>query len=76
MIIALVFLPLLAALIAGIGNDQTRADVIDYLHTLARQPVPFPAVTGGSAATAAPGPASPQAVHTPASNTTLPADGN
>ena len=60
---------------AGIANDQTRADVIDYLHTLAQQPLPLPQAAGGST-TAAPGPASPQAVHTPASNTTRPADGN
>ncbi len=60
---------------AGISNDQTRADVIDYLHTLSKQPLPLPPVSGGST-TAAPGPASPQAVHLPAANTTRPADGN
>jgi len=27
----------------GIGNDQLRADVIDYLHTLSSSPVPLPA---------------------------------
>jgi cytochrome c len=27
---------------AGIKNDQLRADVIDYLHTLSHNPVPFP----------------------------------
>jgi cytochrome c len=26
----------------GIANDKTRADVIDYLHTLAKDPVPLP----------------------------------
>jgi cytochrome c len=28
---------------AGIKNDQQRADVIDYLHTLSAKPVPLPA---------------------------------
>ena len=28
---------------AGISNDQLRADVIDYLHTLSHSPVPLPA---------------------------------
>jgi cytochrome c len=28
---------------AGIDNDKTRADVIDYLHTLAANPEPLPA---------------------------------
>jgi cytochrome c len=28
---------------AGIKNDQERADVIDYLHTLSHDPVPLPA---------------------------------
>jgi cytochrome c len=28
---------------AGISNDQLRADVIDYLHTLSANPVPLPA---------------------------------
>jgi cytochrome c len=27
---------------AGINNDQERADVIDYLHTLSHNPVPLP----------------------------------
>jgi cytochrome c len=27
---------------AGISNDQQRADVIDYLHTLSHSPVPLP----------------------------------
>jgi cytochrome c len=26
----------------GISNDQQRADVIDYLHTLSPNPVPLP----------------------------------
>jgi cytochrome c len=28
---------------AGISNDQLRADVIDYLHSLSHNPVPLPA---------------------------------
>jgi cytochrome c len=28
---------------AGINDDQLRADVIDYLHTLSQNPVPLPA---------------------------------
>jgi len=36
---------------AGISNDKTRANVIDYLHTLSPNPVPLPA------ADAAPAPA-------------------
>lgn len=54
---------------AGIGNDQERANVIDYLHTLSHNPEPLPAVTaaapaaspppapGGAPAAAAPAPA-------------------
>jgi cytochrome c len=30
---------------AGISNDQERADVIDYLHTLSPNPLPLPPVT-------------------------------
>ena len=52
---------------AGISNDQTRADVIDYLHTLAQKPLPLPAVAaGGNAAPA--GAASPQATPLPATD--------
>jgi cytochrome c len=41
---------------AGIANDQERANVIDYLHTLSHNPEPLPAVTAASAAPApAPG---------------------
>jgi cytochrome c len=29
--------------VAGIQKDSERADVIDYLHTLADTPVPLPA---------------------------------
>ena len=39
---------------AGIPNDQLRADVIDYLHTLSPHPLPLPKVT-------APAPAKPAA---------------
>lgn len=51
---------------AGIKNDQLRADVIDYLHTLSHNPVPLPkpeeaapakeAPAGGPAGGAAPAP--------------------
>lgn len=51
---------------AGIKNDQLRADVIDYLHTLSHNPVPLPkpeaaaqpkeAPAGGAAGGAAPAP--------------------
>jgi cytochrome c len=33
---------------AGIDSNQTRADVIDYLHTLSDNPEPLPAVTDGA----------------------------
>jgi cytochrome c len=46
----------------GIENDQTRADVIDYLRTLSKTPEPLPAASSGTA------PASPQATPTPAPN--------
>jgi len=46
---------------AGIKNDQQRADVIDYLHTLSDNPVPLPKVqaenapaAGGAAAESKP----------------------
>ena len=38
---------------AGINNDQERANVIDYLHTLSAHPEPLPAVTEAPAATPA-----------------------
>jgi cytochrome c len=37
---------------AGINNDQQRADVIDYLHTLSPNPVPLPPETEPAAAAA------------------------
>ncbi len=57
---------------AGISNDQTRADVIDYLHTLSGSPLPLPTGANGAAekpavaAPAATAPASPEATQTPA----------
>ena len=57
---------------AGIGNDQTRADVIDYLHTLSGSPLPMPTGANGAAekpavpAASATAPASPHATETPA----------
>jgi cytochrome c len=47
---------------AGLNNDQQRADVIDYLRTLAANPVPLPAADAAPAAAPAPAaPAAPQA---------------
>ena len=57
---------------AGIGNDQTRADVIDYLHTLSGTPLPLPTGANGAsekpavAAPASTAPASPEATMSPA----------
>ena len=42
---------------AGIKNDQQRADVIDYLHTLADSPVPLPKAAENAPAPAAGAPA-------------------
>jgi cytochrome c len=64
---------------AGIKNDQLRADVIDYLHTLSHNPVPLPkpeeaaapakeAPAGGQAGGAAPAPKG-EAGNTSGSNT-------
>jgi cytochrome c len=55
---------------AGIPNDQTRADVIDYLRTLSKNPEPLPAATPAAATVPVPAPAntapaSPQAVQKP-----------
>ena len=36
------FVPGTAMGFAGISKDSTRADVIDYLHTLADSPLPLP----------------------------------
>jgi cytochrome c len=43
---------------AGIANEKTRANVIDYLHTLSPNPVPLPAANAAPAS-AAPAPAAP-----------------
>ncbi len=55
---------------AGIKNDQQRADVIDYLHTLSPHPEPLPSPTEAPAtapaAPAAQAPAGGQAAPTPA----------
>jgi cytochrome c len=42
---------------AGISNDKDRANVIDYLRTLAANPVPLPSATAAAPAAAAPAPA-------------------
>lgn len=42
---------------AGINNDKSRADVIDYLRTLSANPVPLPAASPAAAPAAAPAPA-------------------
>jgi cytochrome c len=39
------FVPGTAMGFAGISKDSTRADVIDYLHTLADSPLPLPAAS-------------------------------
>jgi cytochrome c len=46
---------------AGIDNDQERADVIDYLHTLSPSPLPLPPATEGTDATKPAAPAAPAA---------------
>ena len=38
---------------AGLSDPQKRADIIDYLHTLSKDPVPFPAAPAGQKADAA-----------------------
>ncbi len=43
---------------AGIKNDQDRANVIDYLHTLSHNPEPLPPATAPAPETA-PAPAKP-----------------
>jgi cytochrome c len=44
---------------AGISNEKERANVIDYLHTLAANPEPLPAAPAGAAADAAKTPPAP-----------------
>lgn len=46
------YIPGTAMTFAGIGNDQQRADVIDYLHTLSDNPVPLPKAQAQNAPTA------------------------
>ena len=57
---------------AGISNDQTRADVIDYLRTLSHDPAPLPKADAGTPpAATAPAPAasgSPQSTPTPSAD--------
>jgi cytochrome c len=48
------YIPGTAMTFAGIQNDQQRADVIDYLHTLADSPLPLPKVAQGAPAAAPP----------------------
>lgn len=55
------YIPGTAMTFAGIKNDQQRADVIDYLHTLSDNPLPLPKVqaenapaAGGAAAESKP----------------------
>jgi cytochrome c len=59
---------------AGIPNPQTRADVIDYLHTLSANPLPWPGAAAGGEpqkpVTTAP--ASPQATPPAPTNSTPP----
>jgi cytochrome c len=65
---------------AGISNDQTRADVIDYLHTLAHDPLTLPTSGGAGAKPPAPhetapapaGAASPQATPLPSTDSHSP----
>jgi len=52
---------------AGVHNDQQRADVIDYLHTLSDNPLPLPKAQAENASPAAPKPAeAPKAAPAPA----------
>jgi cytochrome c len=46
---------------AGIDDDQVRADVIDYLHTLSPNPLPLPPATERTDATKPAPPAAPAA---------------
>ncbi len=48
------YIPGTAMTFAGISNDQQRANVIDYLHTLSDNPVPLPKPTAQAAPAAAP----------------------
>jgi cytochrome c len=48
------YIPGTAMTYAGIKNEQQRADVIDYLHTLSDNPVPLPKAQAENAPPAAP----------------------
>jgi cytochrome c len=58
---------------AGISNDKMRANVIDFLHTLAHDPEPLPAPPAAAPAAATPAAAKPAAAATPAAPTPAPA---
>jgi len=59
---------------AGLADPKKRADIIDYLHTLAKDPVPLPAAPAQKADAAPPKPAAGAAVAT-ASPSPAPAAG-
>jgi cytochrome c len=56
---------------AGINNDQERANVIDYLHTLSAQPVPLPEPVAAPAQVATASPAAPAPATEPPVETLL-----
>jgi cytochrome c len=58
------FAPGTAMTFAGLSNEKQRADVIDYLDSLAADPVPLPKAEGAAAPAAAP--AAPPTGSTPA----------
>jgi len=55
------YIPGTAMTFAGISNDQQRADVIDYLHTLSDNPEPLPKAEAAAAPAAAPAGGAPAA---------------
>jgi cytochrome c len=57
------YIPGTAMTFAGVKNEQQRADVIDYLHTLSDNPVPLPKAQA-EAAPAAAAPAAPVGAET------------
>jgi cytochrome c len=57
------YIPGTAMTFAGVKNEQQRADVIDYLHTLSDNPVPLPKAQA-EAAPAAAAPAAPAGAET------------
>jgi len=58
---------------AGLADPKKRADIIDYLHTLAKDPVPLPAAPAKSADAAAPKPAAGATVATASPTSGAPA---